>query len=126
MRINRKYLFSFFILLMIEIIIALFVHDTFIRPYIGDVLVVILLYTLIRGLIQKTIKFLPVYLFIFASTVEFAQYYHIVKSLNLENNKVISTIIGTSYDIKDIINYLIATVILIMWEKIVKNVTRTK
>jgi len=31
-------------LLLIEILIALFVHDEFIRPYVGDALVVIVLY----------------------------------------------------------------------------------
>ena len=121
MRINMKYICAFLVLLITEIIIALFVKDAIIRPYIGDVLVVILMYSLIRGLIQKSIKFLPVYLFFFALTVELAQYYHIVEILHLQNNRVISTIIGTSYDIKDILCYLIASVILIAWEKIEKG-----
>lgn len=38
------YLTAFVILLMVEICIALFVHDRFIRPYVGDVLVTVLLY----------------------------------------------------------------------------------
>jgi len=104
-------------LLIIEIIIGLFVNDAIIRPYIGDVLVVILMYTFIRGIVQKSIKFLPIYLFIFASTVELAQYYHIIDILHIQDNKVISTIIGTSFDIKDIFCYLIATAILIIWKK---------
>lgn len=117
MQINMKYIFAFFVLLIMEIIIALFVNDAIIRPYIGDVLVVILLYTLIRGIVQKSIRFLPVYLFIFASTVELAQYYRIVYILHLQDNKVISTMIGTSFDIKDVLCYLIAAVILVIWEK---------
>ncbi|MCX7922584.1 MAG: DUF2809 domain-containing protein [Clostridia bacterium] len=121
MRINMKYMFAFFILLITETIIALFIHDTIIRPYIGDVLVVILMYTFIRGFIQKSIKFLPVYLFLFASIVELAQYYRIVDILNLQDNKIISIIIGTSFDTKDILCYLIATVILIIWEKMERS-----
>jgi hypothetical protein len=121
MKINMKYIFVFFLLLITEIIIALFVHDAIIRPFIGDVLVVVLLYTFMRGFIQKPIKFLPVYLFIFASTVEIAQYFHIVNLLHLQNNRVLSIIIGTSFDIKDILSYLIAAVILIIWEQIVKK-----
>ena len=37
-----------FILLTIEVLIALFVHDAFVRPYIGDVLVVVVIYTFVR------------------------------------------------------------------------------
>lgn len=119
MKINIKYILSFIILFITETIIALFINDTIIRPYIGDILIVILMYTFIKGFIQKSIKFLPMYLFFFASSVEVIQYYHIVDLLHLQNNKVISTIIGTSFDIKDIVCYLIGSILLVVWEKII-------
>ncbi|MGL5087242.1 MAG: DUF2809 domain-containing protein, partial [Clostridium sp.] len=96
MRINKKYIIAFFILLIIEILIALFLHDSFIRPHIGDVLVIILIYTFIKGIIGGNMKFLPVYIFIFAVFIEVMQYYKIVELLNMENNKFIATIIGTT------------------------------
>ena len=34
------------VLLLIEVLIAVYVHDAFVRPYIGDVLVVVVIYTL--------------------------------------------------------------------------------
>lgn len=117
MKINFKYIFAFWVLLIAEIIIGLFVNDAIIRPYIGDVLVVILMYTFIRGIVQKSIKFLPIYLFVFAAAVELAQYYRIVNVLHLQDNRIISTIIGTSFDVRDIFCYLIATVILVIWKK---------
>ncbi len=123
MKINFKYIVSFIILLITEIFIALFVNDAIIRPYVGDILVIILMYTFIRGFVQKPIKFLPVYLFCFASIVEIMQYYRIVELLHLQNNKIISTIIGTSFDIKDILCYLIGSIILIIWDKTVKRIT---
>jgi hypothetical protein len=121
MKINIKYIFSFLILLIIEVIIALYVRDAIIRPYIGDILVVILMYTFIRGIIRKPIKLLPVYLFIFASAVELAQYFHIVDILHLKGNRVLSVILGASFDIKDILCYLAAAVLLIIWEKAEKS-----
>lgn len=39
---------AFIVLLAVEIFIALFVHDSVVRPYIGDVLVVIVLYFFVR------------------------------------------------------------------------------
>ena len=41
-----KYITIFAITFILEVIIAKYVHDKIIRPYIGDVLVVICLYTL--------------------------------------------------------------------------------
>lgn len=121
MKINPKYIAAFFCLLLIETAIALYVHDAIIRPYVGDILVVILMYTFIRGIIPRRIKLLPAYLFVFAVVVELAQYFEIVRILNMQNNRVISTIMGSSFDIKDILCYLIGTLILIFWEKIEKG-----
>lgn len=121
MKIDKKYLGAFFILLLVEIFIALFVKDNFIRPYVGDILVIIVLYTLIRGFVGKRIRFLPIYLFLFGVLVEFLQYINIVKILNLHNSKFFRILIGTSFDIKDIVCYLIGTIILILWEKFHKD-----
>ncbi|NCC86923.1 MAG: DUF2809 domain-containing protein [Clostridia bacterium] len=125
MKINLKYLVAFLVLFITEVIIAVFVHDTLIRPYVGDILVVILMYTFIKAFVKKPIGFLPLYLFAFASAVELVQYYNIVNVLHLQDNKVISIIIGSSFDIKDICCYLIATVVLIIWEKIIQSRVRT-
>jgi Protein of unknown function (DUF2809) len=125
MRINKKYIISFLILFIIEALIALFVHDNFIRPYIGDILVIILMYTFIRGVIDKKIKILPIYLFLFASFVEVMQYFKVIELLNLENNKVASIIMGTSFDIKDILCYFIGSMILIIYENISLRINKT-
>lgn len=119
MKINIKYIFAFLILLAIEILIALFMHDKFIRPYIGDVFVIILLYCLIRSFVRK-VKFLPYYLFLLGVIVEITQYFKIVYLLNLQDNKILSIIAGSSFDIKDILCYLAAMIILIIWDKIEK------
>ena len=55
MKINMKYLLVFFILLVLEVLIALFVKDRIVRPFIGDILVMILMIQ-IRGIIKKPIK----------------------------------------------------------------------
>lgn len=43
-----KYGAAFLLLLCVEVLIALYVHDDFIRPYIGDVLVVGVVYCFLR------------------------------------------------------------------------------
>ena len=100
------------ILLAIEVLIALFVHDTFIRPYVGDVLVVIVLYTFIRCFFPDGIKLLPLYIFAFATGVEVLQYIQIVKILGLQDYPFFATLIGTTFDVKDIICYGIGCIFL--------------
>ena len=56
------------ILLLTEVLIALYVHDAFVRPYIGDVLVVIVIYTFIRIFVPERCKLLPLYVFYFCGT----------------------------------------------------------
>ena len=93
------------LLLISEILIGLYAHDDFIRPYIGDVLVTILLCCLIRSVVPKGLNLLPVYVFIFATLVEFAQYFRIVTILGLEDNRLLSTLIGTSFSPIDLLCY---------------------
>lgn len=68
MKLNLKCLIVFFILLIVEIIIGVFVRDAIIRPYVGDILVVILMYAFIRGIIKKACKVfthIPFYFFVY-------------------------------------------------------------
>lgn len=116
MRKRVFYGISTLVLLFIEVVIALFVHDEFIRPYIGDVLVVILIYTLIRTIVPERIKILPLLVFIFAVGVECLQYIHIVELLGVWDNRFLRVLIGGTFDIKDIGCYFIGCLILGVYE----------
>ena len=100
-----KYLMGFLVLLLIEVLIALYIHDDFIRPYIGDVLVVMVLYCFVRIFIPTGVKLMPLYIFIFAVGVEVLQFFRLVEVLGLENNRFLRIMIGSVFDIKDIICY---------------------
>lgn len=101
-----------FILLIIEVLIALFVHDAFVRPYIGDVLVVVVIYTFVRILVPNRYVLLPLYVFIFAAGVEVLQLFHIVDLLGFGDSRFFSVLIGSVFDIKDILCYAIGCLIL--------------
>lgn len=111
-----KYLIATMILLTIEVLIALFVHDTFIRPYIGDVLVVIVIYSFVRIFIPDKIKLLPLYIFIFAAGVEVLQLFNIVDVLGLGDIRFFRILIGSVFDITDIICYAVGCIILGVYE----------
>ena len=101
------------ILLTVEVFIALFIHDHFIRPYIGDVLVVIVLYTFIRIFVPERVRMLPSYILCFAVLVEVLQYFRIVEMLGLSDNRFFSVLIGSVFDIKDIICYAVGCMLII-------------
>ena len=99
------YAMAFCVLLFIEIFIGLFIRDNFIRPYVGDVLVTVLIGCLCRTVIPKGVPALPIYVFAFATLVEVAQYFRIIEILGLENTPLISTIVGTTFSFVDILCY---------------------
>ena len=112
------YLIAAIVLFVIELLIALFVHDSFVRPYVGDMLVVILIYCFVRIFIPEKFRLLPLAVFLFALATEIMQYFKIVSLLHLEDNAVLSTIIGTSFDLKDVLCYAFGCILLGIYEMI--------
>lgn len=114
--IKKKYAIATFCLLLTELIIALYVHDNIIRPYIGDILVVILIYCFIRIFIPYKCRILPIYILIFSVIVEFLQYFDIAGRLGLADSVFFRIFIGSVFDVKDILCYAFGCAILIVYE----------
>ena len=103
---------AFFILIfLIELYIALYVHDDFVRPYIGDVFVTMLICCFCRIFFPQGIRLLPVYVLIFAMLVETAQYFNIITHLGLQDNALACTIIGTSFSHIDLACYAVGCIL---------------
>ena len=107
---------AFLILLITEILIALFVNDKIVRPYVGDILVTLLICCFIRIFIPNKLKTLPVFVFAFSVLVEFAQYINVVKLLGLLDIAFFRIIIGTSFSWIDIICYGAGCILFFVFE----------
>lgn len=103
-------------LLAIEICIALFLHDPIIRPYIGDLLVVVLIYCFVRAFFKIPVIQTAILVLLFSFAVEGLQYYNIVEKLGLQNNKVARIVIGTSFAWMDIYMYMIGIILVLVFE----------
>ena len=104
-KLRITYFLLFFVLLLTEVLIALFVRDRFVRPYIGDVLVTMLICSFIRIFIPNKLSWLSVYVFAFAALVEIGQYFRLVEILGLEQSKFFRTVLGTTFSPADLICY---------------------
>ena len=104
MRMRLIYAVAAVFLLILEILIALYVRDAFIRPYGGDILVTILLCCLLRAILLCRIPYLPFFVFLFALAVEFAQAAGIA-SLIPDGWTVIRIAVGSSFSVWDIVCY---------------------
>ncbi len=114
------------VLLAIEVLIALFVHDNFIRPYVGDIIVVMVIYTFIRMIVPERVRLLPGYILCFAVLVEVLQYFRIVEVLGLSDNRFFSVLIGSVFDVKDIICYAIGCILIIVGQAVYKLCRKAK
>lgn len=113
---RSKYCIAFFLLLLIEVLIALFVHDAFIRPYVGDVLVVVVIYCFIRIWISDRCRLLPLYIFLFAAAVEGLQYLDLTERLGLESGTFLAVLVGSVADWKDVVCYAVGCMLLGIYE----------
>jgi hypothetical protein len=103
---NVQYSVLFLIVFVVEILIALFVHDRIVRPYFGDVLAVVWVYLLVKSFTNLTPVTVAITSFVFACLVEYAQYIHLVNILGIQNNKLLCTVLGTGFEWLDIGMYL--------------------
>lgn len=115
---NKNYFSLTIALFAIEVLIALFVHDTIIRPYIGDVLVVILIYCFIKSFLKLPVLAVAVFVLLFSFAIEYLQHLNIIEKLGLQESKIARTIIGTSFAWIDLVCYIVGIIITLIAEKI--------
>lgn len=99
------YAIAFVLLLVTEVLIALFVRDRFIRPYGGDILVTVLICCFVRIFFPERIKLLPLLVFLFAAAVEVGQYFDYATLLGLGDIEFFRILLGTSFSVADIFCY---------------------
>ena len=110
---NRRYIFGIvsLFLLCVEILIGLYAHG-WVRNYIGDLLVVILLYTLIRTISPYSPSkwyILPTIVLVFSVCVEFIQLWGFCDRFGI-TNRFLRILIGTGFSVVDLVSYTIGVI----------------
>lgn len=97
----------------IEVLIALFVHDSFVRPYFGDVLAVVCVYFFTRIFLPEKPRSLSVFVTAFSFLAELVQ----LTPLSEVLPSPLSVIVGGTFDFKDLACYLAGGVVCFLIDK---------
>lgn len=117
----KKYLLLALIIFSVEILIALFADDRLIRPFVGDALVVVLIYCFLR--IFLNLNYLPIAagVLLFAFLIETLQYFDYVKLLGFEHHRFLSVVMGRTFEWFDFAAYFAGFLLIIIAEKFVNQ-----
>jgi hypothetical protein len=93
------------------LIVVLFSKTPFIRGFVGDVVIIALLYFLIKIFVDAKPLKLALFTLASAFAVEFLQYFRIIRFLGLEHSKIARIVIGSVFDPMDLFAYFTVAVL---------------
>jgi hypothetical protein len=111
---NKDYLLISIAILIVEIIIALFAKDQFIRPIFGDYLAVILLFYLFATFLKISKNKIALITLAISYSIEGLQYIHILELLHLDNIKILNILLGNSFSWSDMLAYTLGTLTVLL------------
>ena len=104
-RFQKNYFFLALFIFFLEILIANFWTDSFIRPVVGDFLVVILIYCVLHSFLDVAPLPLALSVLAFAFTIEALQYIDISKYIGWEDSSLRRMTLGSTFDWRDLVAY---------------------
>src|SRR5690606_17468775 len=110
---SAKHLLATLFLFMVEVAIAHFRFNPFIRGFLGDVLVILLLYSFIKIFIKNNSFKISISVLAFAFLVELLQFFKITEILNVQS-KLLLTVLGAVFDPLDLVAYSLGFVIILI------------
>jgi hypothetical protein len=114
---QKRYFIIAILLFLVEVLIAAYAHDKIIRPYVGDFLVVILLYCAVKSFWNASSLFIGISVLLFSYIIEILQYFHLVERLGLQHSRLATIIIGNQFEWIDLIAYTAGIAVVLFIEK---------
>lgn len=121
LKFKPKYLLLTILIFLVEVLIATVLKNIFfIRAYLGDVIVVMLLYTFVKSFFKVNDTKLIVGIFAFSCIIEFAQYFNIAEKLGFQPGSLMYIVIGNSFSWVDIACYAAGCLLLYLLVRLKK------
>jgi hypothetical protein len=105
LRASPPYLLVAAVIFLVEAFIAAFVRDRWIRPFGGDLLVVILIHFFVRGTTTVSARAAALGAFGFACLVETGQWLQLAQRLGVEQHWIGRLFLGTTFHWGDVLVY---------------------
>ncbi|RQO39402.1 DUF2809 domain-containing protein [Chryseobacterium sp. KBW03] len=119
---SLKYFLLTLLIFLVEILIATKLSGIFfVRAYLGDVIVVMLMYTFVKSFVKVNDQKLILGILIFSFMVEFAQYFHIAEKLGFRPGSLMYIVIGNSFSWIDNLCYAVGCLILYIFVRTTNN-----
>ena len=114
-RFHLGYFLLSLLLFLIEIAIAKYVTG-WIRSYLGDVLVIMLIYSAVMTIIKLNKKVVVLLTLILAFAIEFSQYFKLAELLGFEKGSIAYIVLGNTFSVEDLICYLVGGFVILIIE----------
>ncbi len=101
------------------LIVMWFSNDLFVRGQVGDFIVVILIYFLVKSMIDVKSFLLAIATLVLSYLTEFLQYLSLVKYIGLEQSSLAKIIIGSTFDVNDLVAYTAGVICVYLLDTIV-------
>jgi Protein of unknown function (DUF2809) len=109
LRFDRSSFVVFLWVLGIEIAIGTFFRDRFVRYFLGDVFIVVLICYFIRSWCAIKVWIVVLGTLIFSWFVELAQYFDLIGMLGWRNSQLAHLTIGSTFDWLDLLAYVLGS-----------------
>ncbi len=105
-------------LFLIEAGIALYVHEGFVRFYLGDYLVVMLLYCAVKAVVNASPFRVALGVLLFSCLVEVLQSVNLIGLLGLQHSNLAKTVMGQCFEWTDLLAYTLGVLSILALESI--------
>lgn len=111
-----KYGFLAIVFFIVEVMIAIYVNDSFIRPFVGDYLVVFLVYCAVFTFWNTHFMKAAIAVLLFCYLIETLQYFHFVHYMGWEKYRIVAIALGTGFSWYDMIAYTLGFLTILLIE----------
>lgn len=118
---QKKYFAWAIVLFLVEVVIAAFVRDSFVRPYVGDFLVVIFIYCFLKTFWKAEVSVVALATLLFAYFVEISQYFKLIYVLGWQDSTAARLILGNSFQWGDLVAYTLGVGLVVVIEQTLKD-----
>lgn len=114
---RRNYFLLFLFLFVVESLIALYAKDDFIRPFMGDFLVVILIYAFVKSFFDFSPTIACIGTLLLSYLIEFLQYLNLLEYLGWQDSQLAHLTLGNTFHWGDMLAYSLGALCIYLWER---------